>query len=183
MEILRVLFGLFPTYRSRLIFLDFTVCWHYFCDGTFFTHHQWKTLGKKQLSKNGVVSYLTSLMLLLEQALSMGCFLFFSLRAAHCQQHLIGSCRLVMQAASNHPFPLAGLQLLHGIWAACPVVNIFPSPFSGFRVQQVCNSCALFFLSLKISWMTWSNEFVSDWCRTHGCIGEWSLGQRKSGSS
>jgi hypothetical protein len=74
-----------------------------------------RLLGKKQLSKNGVVSYLTSLMLLLEQALNMGCFLFFSLCAAHYHQHLIGSCRLVMQAASNHPFPLVGLQLLHGI--------------------------------------------------------------------
>jgi hypothetical protein len=70
---------------------------------------------EKTIKKNGVVSYLTSLMLLLEQALSMDCFLFLSLCAAHCHQHSIRSCRLVMQVASNHPFPLAGLQLLHGI--------------------------------------------------------------------
>ncbi len=40
--------------------------------------------------------------------------------------------------------------------------NIFPSPFSGFRVQQMHNSCALFFLSSKISWMTWS-KWICIW--------------------
>ncbi len=62
--------------------------------------------------------------------------------------------------------------ITHFLWRVCsyytafePLVqwyNIFPSPFSGFRVQQMHNSCALFFLSSKISWMTWS-KWICIW--------------------